>query len=447
MNNDGTPATTGFAGRAANWIELHRGIIWKTVVIAAVAYAVVDCVRFPQAMEKRKPTLKRWLPFAAELGRDDRLYERHPDYLYPPFFLVLLRPLTRVSPATAAMMWQLAKYVAIVETFSAAWGVLRRAGPLPMWVELATVVVALRFVHSDLRHGNINLFIAALVTGAAWLFVSNRRFAAGAAVAVAACIKVTPALWIVYFAWKRQWRALLGAALGAAIALEFVPWLVIGPRLNHELLLRWNAHVIESFVAEGKIESIGMNQSLTAVTNRLLGGSDLGAEERRAVIVDLNDRTIHWIQRGLALGLIVLTGWACRGAVLTNPFPLAGNAALIAAIEWSILAPVTLALSGYTWTGHFCMLVLPIATMFAFLSRPRDITRRFGHLVACVGTLVASLIFVVATDILTPAVREWTVNHGLPLLGALSMLAALIAARECMRGQERADQPSRRVQT
>lgn len=426
--------------RIGAWIESRRRPIWIVLAMAALAYAAVDMVKFQGAMEKRKPTLKRWLPFAAELGRDNQLYERHPDYLYPPFFLALLRPLTHVSPAGAAILWQLGKYAAIVVTFASAWGVLKRAGPLPTWVELATIVVSLRFVHSDLRHGNVNLFIASLVTGAAWLFVSNRRFAAGAAIAVAACIKVTPALWVVYFAWKRQWRPVIGAAAGALVAMEFVPWLVIGPQLNHELLMRWNAHVIESFVQEGKIESIGMNQSLAAVTNRLLGGSDIGEEERRATVVDLGDRTIHWIQRGLALGLLILTGWACRGGLQAAQFPLAGDTAIVAAIEWSILAPVTLALSGYTWTGHFCLLVLPFATLFAFLPRP-DSSATIRML-----TILAALILVVATDVLTSRVREWTVNHGLPLLGALLVMAALVTARKRIR-MEGSDQPSRRVQT
>src|SRR5262249_10977969 len=173
-------------------IERRWRLIWALVAIAFVAYCVGDAIKFQRTMRERKPTLKRWLPQAAELGADDRLYERHPDYLYPPFFLVLLRPLTHVSPATAAMIWEIAKYASIVLIFGAAWGVLARAGPVPVWVKLASIVFAARFVHSDLRHGNVNLFIAALVTGAAWLMVINWRFAAGAAVAIAACVKVTP---------------------------------------------------------------------------------------------------------------------------------------------------------------------------------------------------------------------------------------------------------------
>jgi len=433
MSEGGTSTRTGIAVRAADWLEAHRRIIWLIVAIAAVTYAAVDCVKFQGAMEKRTPTLKRWLPFAAELGQDDQLYERHPDYLYPPFFLVTIRPLTHVSPAQAAVIWQLAKYVAIVLTFGAAWGVLKRAGPFSVWAALASIVVTVRFVHSDLRHGNVNLFIAAIVTGAAWLFVTNRRFAAGAAVGVAACIKVTPALWIVYFLWKRQWRPFLGALAGGLIALEIIPWLVIGPQLNHALLAKWNAHVIESFVAEAKIDSVGMNQSLAAVTNRLLGGSDLGDAERRAMICDLDDRTIRWIQRGLALGLLVAAGWACRGPLRAGSFPLRGDVALTAALEWSILAPVTLALSGYTWTGHFCLLILPVSALMAFLARPPDVGGAVLHAIAVVGTIVGAMIFVLATDVLTPGVREWTVNHGFPLVGAMSVLAALVAARQSMR--------------
>jgi len=410
-----------------------RRVLRIVIGCGLMAYALVDVAKFQEAMRDRKPTLKRWLPQAAEVGLDSRLYERHPDYLYPPFFLVALKPLTRVSPATAAMIWQLAKFASIVAIFASAWGVLLRAGPVPDWVRLATIIVAFRFVHSDLRHGNVNLFIAALVTGAAWLFVTNRRFAAGAAVGLAACVKVTPALWLAYLAYKREWRGLLGAAAAIVVALELVPGAVIGWSLNHELLHGWFLHCIRSFAEEGRVDSVGMNQSLTAVTNRLFGWSGLSADEHRVVLVQLADVTIRWVQRGAALGLLVVAAWACRGRLSR------GGSVLVFAVEWSVIAPVTLALSGYTWTGHFCLLVLPLTTLLAFFASARSDGAAVARWVALTGTVVACAIFVLGTDLLTAPVREWATQIGLPLLGALCVLAALLAVRGSLRGTSRAD--------
>ncbi len=410
-----------------------RRLLWIVIGCGLMAYAVVDVAKFQEAMRERKPTLKRWLPQAAEAGQDARLYERHPDYLYPPFFLVVLKPLTRVSPATAAVIWQLAKYASIVAIFASAWGVLLRAGPVPDWVRLATIIVAFRFVHSDLRHGNVNLFIAALVTGAALLFVTNRRFAAGAAVGLAACIKVTPALWLAYLAYKREWRGLLGAAAAIVVALELVPGAVIGWSLNHELLHAWFSHCIRSFAEEGRIDSVGMNQSLAAVTNRLFGWSGLAADEHSVVLVQLADATIRWIQSGAAIALLGVAAWSCRGRLAVR------ESALVFAVEWSLVAPVTLALSGYTWTGHFCLLVLPLTTLFAFLASSRTDGAAVARWVVLTGTIAACGIFVLATDLLTAPIREWATQIGLPLLGAMCVLAALVAVRAALRANERGD--------
>ncbi len=410
-----------------------RRVLWIVIACGLLAYAAVDVAKFQEAMGERKPTLKRWLPQAAEVGQDARLYERHPDYLYPPFFLVVLKPLTRVSPATAAVIWQLAKYASIVAIFASAWGVLSRAGPLPDWVRLATIIVAFRFVHSDLRHGNVNLFIAALVTGAAWLFVTNRRFAAGAAVGLAACVKVTPALWLAYLAYKREWRGLVGAAIAIVFALEVIPGAVVGWSLNHELLQAWFSHCIRSFAEEGRIDSVGMNQSLTAVTNRMFGWSGLSADEHRVVLVQLADSTIRWIQRGAAILLLAVAGWSCRGLLGQK------GSALVFAVEWSLIAPVTLALSGYTWTGHFCLLVLPLTTLFTFLASSRSDGPAVARWVALAGTVAACTIFVFATDVLTSRIREWATQIGLPLLGAMCVLGALVAVRASLRGAGRAN--------
>jgi uncharacterized membrane protein YkgB len=404
------------------------------VVIAAVVLAacVGDTLHFLRNMERRTPTLKRWLPFAEELGRDDDLYQRHPDYLYPPVFLVLLRPLTHVPRPVAAVIWQMSKYAAIACLFAAAWSLASRIAPLSLWTRIASIIICARFVVSDLRHGNVNLFIAAAVIGAAWLFWRDRRFTAGLLVAAAACVKVTPALWGAYLIYKRQWRAVLGGVVGVVLALEVAPLLVITPSMNHALLGKWYHHVVGSFLSTGDVESMGMNQSLTAVTNRLLGRPELAAGESPPQIADLPDSTVRWIQRLAAAALLIVLAWSLRGAM-----PNAGAFA----VEWSILAPFSLALSGYTWTGHFCLLILAVCVMIAALARrPRTAGGRDAA-----GLSIASFILILTTtDLITPTGREFASAIGLPLLSALLLAAGLVVLRERMRRDER-QEPSARA--
>ncbi|MEE8170408.1 MAG: glycosyltransferase family 87 protein [Phycisphaerae bacterium] len=400
---------------AGSSARLRRPWRWCALGLLLAAIVAGDAWRFVGAMHHGKPTLKRWLPYAAELGRDDQLYERHPDYLYPPFFLVLLRPLTLLSPNTAAVIWQIAKWVALIGTFVLAWSVLARDGPLPVWVRVGSVLMSLRFIASDLGHGNVNLFIAFLVMAALWLLMRGRAMASGGLIAMAACIKVTPALWVLYLLYKRQWRALLGAGFGALLALELVPLAVLTPSTNHALLQRWYRHVVHGYATTGHVFSTRMNQSMTAVTNRLLGRGDFAPGEPPVAVVSLSPRTVVGIQRALAAAVLLGLLWSCRGR-----FPR-GDATAVCA-EWSIVGACTLLLSGYTWTGHFCALILAHATVLAYLSRTWS-----AHRDAPVAILVllSFALLSLTGDLLTPDGRRWASAVGLPMIGVMVLMAGL----------------------
>lgn len=371
------------------------------------------------------PTLKRWLPMAGELSQVDGFYDTHPDYLYPPFFLVLLRPLTHVSPTAAVVIWQVGKYVSLVLIFGICWGLFAKPEPLAQWVKFLTVVLCLRFIVSDLGHGNVNIFICLLVVGAVWMLARGRPVVCGLLVAFAACIKVTPALWGVYLVYKRRWRAVVGLAVGCLIALEVVPWVVTTPGGNHRLLAGWYRRTVTDYAERGHVYSTGMNQSLVAVTNRLLGRSELAPDETPVAVVDLDDGTIVWIQRVLMLGIVCLLGWCCRGRGRDDD-----HTTLLA--EWSLVGAATLALSGYTWTGHFCLLIPAQVVLFAELGRPG---RRGRDRVVLVLTVLAQVLFVFTSDLITSAGREWSKSVGLLLLGVVFLGAALIVLREQRRGK------------
>lgn len=410
--------------------RLRRRVLIILAIVVLI-YCIADMVSFLRTMnnEKRLPTLKRFLPFAKEIGSDNELYERHPDYLYPPVFLVLMKPLTWVPASAAAALWQLAKYVCIVIAFGASWRMFTSsAGPPADWSKLASIIVSARFVHSDLRHGNINLFIAALVIGAGWCLVTERRFLCGFLIAVAACIKVTPGLWGLYLLYRRDWRALAGCAIGAALFFELIPSAALGFEMNHTLLDRWRAHVIDAFVGDGDVDSVGMNQSLTAVTNRLLGHTSVLPEDR-VNLAELDDDVIQYIQRLLSVFILLITAFAVR--------PRENQYAIATAADWAILAPVSLALSGITWTGHFCLLIPAYAAFFGFvagtsLRKPMD--RLF------VGLGVGSVCLVLLTgDLLTESGREFTARIGMPLISALMLLSALIHIRKRWAGNAGAE--------
>ena len=71
-------------------------------------------------------------------------------------------------------------------------------------------------VLGDLSHGNVNIFIAFLVFAALELQPPRGcPFAGGLTLALAVACKVTPALFLPYFVWKRAWRVMLAGAVAS----------------------------------------------------------------------------------------------------------------------------------------------------------------------------------------------------------------------------------------
>ena len=414
-------------GRLSDRRHHHRR---RRLILGAVLLALFagDTARFLYKMADpdRMPTLKRWLPYAAELGQDDAPHERHTDYLYPPFFLVVMKPLTWIPPLVAAVVWQWTKYAALALIFVMAWRLAAAVRPLPPWLKVLSVVLSLRFIHSDLSHGNINIYVCLFIVLAAWWIARGRPLAGGLVIGLAACVKLTPALWVVLLAYQRRWRALLGAGLGIVLAIEVVPLLVLSPGQNHTLILQWHEHVVTSFLKDGRISSVGMNQSMAALTNRLLGRTDLIEDEPPIHVVKLDNHTIKWVQRAIGVALLAVLAWVCRP---TNPRQR-GNDQQAFLLDWALVAPFTLALSGYTWTGHFCSLILGIVLLLAHLSAAAGgAAPRSARWFAVLGFGL----FVVTTDLITPAGREWASRWGLPLVGAMLVAAALSVLRERLR--------------
>ncbi len=416
-----TASSPGSVHSAASQARVRRVRIAIAVIL--VGCGAYSMQRFVRKAHKGRTTLMRWLPYAEEFGQDDQLYDRHPDYLYPTFFLTIMRPLTWVPPMVAAVIWQLSKFACVIGLFAMAWDMLSRDGPLPFWVKLGSVLMSARFLDNDLSHGNVNVFICFLTILAVWLLARGWPVACGFVVAVAACIKVTPALWAVYLLYKRQWRAAIASVVGAAFCLGVVPLVIVSPQLNVKLMRSWHAHVVDPFVSEADVWSTRINQSMTGVTNRLLSAKQWAENEPSVAIVDMDLDLLHTLQRGLAVVTLLVLGWACRGR-LPRGEPLA------IAVEWSLVGAVTLILSGYTWTGHFCLLTLGHVAVLTFLDRA-EAGWRTRILWGLTG--VSFALCTLTSDFMTEAGRQWAAAVGLMFFGLLALIAALLIVRSRLR--------------
>ncbi len=430
------PNSTGLLARLG-WN--HRGFRARSQGAAVVALCLVllvpfvlDQLMFQHAMRTRFPDLAGWLQNAKTLvsAPDQPFYERYGAfYVYPPFFLTLLWPLTKLPVALAAAIFQTVKWIAIVVSARAAWRLCAPPGEdVPPIVALGSLALTWRFIGNDLGVGNVNTLLLLAIVGGCWLLTRGWHVAAGVAVAAAVSVKVTPALLLVYFAYKGWWRVLVGAAVGMALFLVVWPAACLGWENNWQLLGGWYHAIVAGFVERGAVRSEHTNQALVGILNRLFGPHPTFVPDAHWTIVNLSESARSVVRFGVA-GLTLLgLAWVCRGRLRPARRPLAFAA------EVSLVLIAMLLLSGLSWKAHFVTMLLPYASVLAWLADGRLAA---GRRRVVGGLLAASFVLCTMTgDILTPTGADYAEALGLIMLGSLLAGAAVWLVRERCRQAE-----------
>ena len=144
---------------------------------------------------------------------DDRLYLALAYghwFTYSPFAAIVFVPVAALPLTLARVGWDLVSVVALAYSCVI---ILKLAGYRPSRIMVAGVVaaaMALDPVYETLFLGQINLILLALILTDIWRVSQGRD--AGIGVGLAAAIKLTPAIFIVFFLLARQTKAAVIAA-------------------------------------------------------------------------------------------------------------------------------------------------------------------------------------------------------------------------------------------
>jgi hypothetical protein len=168
-------------------------------------------------------------------------------YNYPPLLAILIAPLADAPPGQPAVtalpfpvsvaVWYWASVAAFVlavhmiaSALEAASGIPTRPFGQRWWAaRLVPLLVVAVPAGRTLARGQVNLFVLALLAGWVAGTIRGHQFRAGLCLAVAVCIKVIPALLVLYPLWRRDRRGLAGVAAGLVAGLAVVPAITCGP--------------------------------------------------------------------------------------------------------------------------------------------------------------------------------------------------------------------------
>ena len=204
-------------------------------------------------------------------------------FTYPPLSAQLFSLLTLVPLAVASAIITVATIAVLAYVVQL---VLTRTCDRPArdlwWLTVAVLAVALWFgpVRETLGFGQVNVFLMALVL--IDVLRGRGRWWGGILVGLAMAIKLTPAVFLLYFALRRDWRG-LGRAVLAALAFTG-----IGHLLAPDDSVRYWTFAIRDPARIGGL-SFSSNQSVNGVVHRL------GLEDTAASVV--------WFVVSAAVGL------------------------------------------------------------------------------------------------------------------------------------------------
>ena len=288
-------------------------------------------------------------------GVDDRVIGLLP---ITPFSTLAVWPIAELKPLTAKHVWIVFNLLLLIPM---AWMLRRMTG---LSYARIVLVFALSFpLQRNLLYGQFYVLLLLMIVAACWCWLRGWQVAAGVLVAVAAGCKVFPALLLVWFLRRRQWRALLSAliAVAACVGISVAVFGVAANRTWLEEILPW--------VTRG--EGLGTYIPGFASISGVLHGLLLGEPQWNP----------HpWHESGTAYALLVplLQMVVLAPAVLLIRREDARRERVL--MEWSALTTVALAVSTIPASYNFVLMVFPVCVMAGMLLR----REQYGWLTALV---------------------------------------------------------------
>jgi len=330
-------------------------------------------------------------------------------FTYPPFAALCFSVLTLAAPAAIAVAFSVGSMLALLVAVRVTGAALWPGFGWPVAALFTCLAVAFEPVWHTLMLGQINLYLMAIVI-VDLLAVRSPRYQ-GVLTGLAAAVKLTPAVFLLYLVAGRQWRAVgnIVVAFAAVTALAAL----IRPGQSR-------AYWFDALLNPERIGGLAyaMNQSVRGALHRL--GLAAGTEVKYwAVAVVLI----------LVLGWLTAHRWRRPGPAAPGP-DFAGRDA----IALIVVAMVGLLLSPVSWSHHWVWLVPALLVLVQLAAQQRSMLLTGTAGAVAVSMLVAMHQRLPYGDDRELAWSGW--QHGLGnsyLWLGLLLLGVLLALRQLAR--------------
>ncbi len=258
----------------------------------------------------------------------------------PPTAMLYFVPYSLMPLSAARLAFLAVNHLALWGGLALVWRLVRPRLHWSIWLAAMLGAAAiLDPIMLVLRLGQVDVLIMVLLTGAALRLRRGDDLYAGGLIALAAGLKLAPALLVLYLIWRGRWRALVGAVIGGAA--------VFGLSVLLAGVETWRFYLTDRLPDLLAGSPLTNNISVPGLILRVFMGPELaqGFLDRQPTI--LPAQVLSWV----AVAAVVLAaGWALGRRAPT------GSAL---ALEFWLAVAVTLAIAGVSWP-HTLTWLLPL---------------------------------------------------------------------------------------
>jgi len=248
-----------------------------------------------------------YYPMAQSIsGATEPLY----GYYYSAFFAILLTPLGALEPTSALRAWGIIQVALLATLFRLPLTKLLALDH--RWLALYTGIFATSFplLHNT-KWGQVSVLLTVCVLGAFHAYKTGRPVLAGVLLAFSAAIKFYPAVFIVYFIFKRELRVCLSWLVAGLVFYVCIPVLVMSP----ETWLSFESAIFRDLARADWVASDGNSQYFVHVVGRWMTG-EAGALPEESLGL------FSWLSNGLFLSnmmlLALIQHWKLRNECLLS---------------------------------------------------------------------------------------------------------------------------------
>ena len=209
-------------------------------------------------------------------------------YIYPPLFACLLSPLAMLNIGTASILWYALNILFIFGcaflcsflVFGKSDAMGGRIRLMPFLPKALFLIVIAALLLDNISMLQVNIFLLLLTLLGLYFDRIGKSVLAGLFMSLSISIKIIPVLFLVYFALKNSWKALIWTLVFILIFSLALPVLSMGKSQAIESARQWYGNVFVRSVSSSPNYQLfdgffsPTNQSPTAFAVRFLASND-----------------------------------------------------------------------------------------------------------------------------------------------------------------------------